>query len=199
MRVTVADATLKQLFGLDRPEAAAAIRASLLERKAVEGLRKEAARAPGVRQSALADAAADKVPDLLNGKVISILTGAWTKYELLKKYADRREYPPEEIVLLPLAEHTVKSDHHPYVEVLANGRPVGQVTFDVTVSLKLESLESKLQDGKIKAVIEGTVQGDGEISFSGVTLVKKELEPITVHASINLGEGISLRKLATAG
>lgn len=197
--MTLADATLQQLFGLDRPEAAATIRAGLQEERATEGLRKEAADAPGVHQTALAEAAAEKVPDLLNVKVMSILTGAWTKYELLKKYADRREYPPEEIVLLPLAEHTVKSDHHPYVEVLVNGRPVGQVTFDVTVSLKLESFELKLQDGKIKAVNAGTVQGVGEISFYGVTLVKKELEPITVHASINLGEGISLRKLAAAG
>jgi hypothetical protein len=197
--VTLADATLQQLFGLDRPEAAAAIRAGLHEEKADEGLRKEAAKAPGVHQTALAETAADKLPDLLNVKVISILTGAWTKYELLKKYADRREYPPEETVLLPLAEHTVKSEHHPYVEILVNGRPVGKITFDVTVSLKLESFELKLQDGKIKAVNAGTVQGSGEISFYGVTLIKKEIEPVTVHASINLGDGIPLRKLAAAG
>jgi hypothetical protein len=197
--VTLADATLQQLFGLDRPEAAAAIRAGLQEQKADEGLGKEAAKAPGVHQSSLAETAADKLPDLLNVKVISMLTGAWTKYELLKKYADRREYPPEETVLLPLAEHTVKSEHHPCVEILVNGRPVGKITFDVTVSLKLESFELKLQDGKIKAIDAGTVQGSGEISFYGVTLIKKELEPVTVHASINLGDGIPLRKLAAAG
>jgi hypothetical protein len=197
--VTLADATLQQLFGLDKPGAAACIRAGLEEEKAREGLRKEAAKAPGVHQTALAETAADKVPDLLNVKVIGILAGAWTKYELLKKYADRRDYPPEEIVLLPLAQHTVKSEHHPCIEILLNGSPVGKITFDVTVSLKLESFELKLQDGKIKAVDAGTVQGSGEISFYGVTLVKKELEPVTVHASIDLGDGISLRKLAAAG
>ena len=197
--MTLADATLQQLFGLDKPGAAVAIRAGLQEEMASEGLRNEAPKAPGVHQTALAEAAADKVPDLLNVKVMSILTGAWTKYELLKKYADRREYPPEEVVLLPLSEHTVKSDHHPYIEILANGRPVGKITFDVTVSLKLESFELKLQDGKIKAVNAGTVQGSGEISFYGVTLIKKDLQPVTVRASINLGDGISLRKLAAAG
>ncbi len=197
--MTLADATLQQLFGLDTPGAVASIRAGLHEEKAKEGLSIEAAKSPGLQESTLAEAAADKFPDLLNVKVMSILAGAWAKYELLKRYADRREYPPEEIVLLPLAEHTVKSEHHPYIEILLNGSPVGKIIFDVIVALKLESFELKLQDGKIKAVTAGTVQGSGEISFYGVTLVKKDFQPVTVPASINLGDGIPLRRLAAAG
>ena len=66
---------------------------------------------------------------------------------------------------MPLAEHTAKSEHHPYVEILLKEQPVGQIVFDLEFSLALEGFVLKIQDGTIREIHTGS--GKGECSLSG--------------------------------
>lgn len=55
--------------------------------------------------------------DLLDLNVIDALVEAWKKYVEIKEYSDPKKYKPSEEILVPLATHTVKSEHNPYVPI----------------------------------------------------------------------------------
>jgi hypothetical protein len=195
-----ADITLKELFALDAEKIAANAKSALAASQGTallkEKLLKEVKRVPW---PSVGDAILGKVGDLLDIKLVDVLVLAWKKYRLLAKYADRDRYSPDEVVLVPLATHTVTAEQHPYIEILVREQPLGKIVFDVSLSLMLEGFVLKIQDGKIKAIQTGSWQGKGTIALEKETLVEKDLGPVTLPGSIDLGEGISLRGSPATG
>lgn len=133
-----------------------------------------------------------KVGDLLNISVIDIMVKAWNKYRELLKYTDKEKYPPDVSVLVPLAEHTIKSEHKPYVEILINEKPVGRVDFNINISLTLKGIVLKIQDGKIKEIKTGSCKGKGNVKLEDFVIMEKETESISLPGSINLGDGVAI-------
>jgi hypothetical protein len=86
----------------------------------------------------------------------------------------------------------LKVVYSPYLEVLFNGRPLGKVVFDITLSLDLEGFVLTIQNGKIMKVRTGTCQGSGKIEYHDRTLLKKALSKFSLPGTIELKEGISL-------
>lgn len=147
----------------------------------------------GIRWHVVFNEIMKKVGDLLNIGVSDIMVMAWNKYSLLLKYLDREKYSPDETFLVPLAEHTIKSEHHPYIEILINDKTVGKIGFDINISLNLEGIILKIQDGKIKEILTGSCKGKGTISHGDFVISEKSLEPIQLPGSIDLGEGIPIK------
>lgn len=133
-----------------------------------------------------------KLPDLFDIKVVDVLVLAWKKYLLLAKYSDTKGYSPDDIILVPLAEHSLKYQQHPYLEVIVADRPAGRVTFDVTLSFKLKGFVVKVQNARIKAIQTGTCEGKGSIALEEAVLVEKAFSAIPLPGSIDLGDGITL-------
>ena len=133
-----------------------------------------------------------KLGDLLEISIPDILVAAWNKYEILLKYLDREKYPPNESFLVPLAEHCITSEHHPYVEILVNDQPVGKIGFDINVALTLEGIILKIQDGKIKEIFTGTCKGKGTISCDNIVILEKKTESVPLPGAIDLGQGIPI-------
>ncbi len=94
----------------------------------------------------------------------------------------------------PLAEHTVKSEHHPYVEILVNGQSTGRIVFDVSIVLILKGFVLKIQDARIKAVQTGSLQGKGKFSLGDAVLAEKVFDQNPLPGSIDLGEGVALHE-----
>jgi hypothetical protein len=136
----------------------------------------------------------EKVGELFDVDVGLLLVSAWRKYGELKEFADPKKHGPDESILVPLAKHTLKVAYSPYLEVLFNGRPLGKLVFDVTLSFDLEGFVLTIQNGKIMKVRTGSCQGSGKIEYSDHTLLKKALTKFFLPGSIELKEGISLRQ-----
>jgi hypothetical protein len=134
----------------------------------------------------------EKIADILDVSIPGIMVGAWNKYKILVKYADSEKYPPNETFLVPMAEHTVKSEHNPYIEILINGKPVGEINFNITVSLILKGIILKVQGGKVKAINTGTCKGKGTLKCENIVILEKETRSISLPGSIDLGEGIPI-------
>jgi len=186
---------LKQLFALEKkipPSAKTAIQASARTAIVKEKLAAEVRLLPW---GPVCDIIVDKIAELVDIKLVDVLMAAWKKYQLLEKYADRSRYGPEETLLVPLAEHTVKSEHHPYLEILFREHPVGKLVFDVTLELKLQGITLKIQDATIKAIQTGSCQGQGRIKLEDTMLVEKKFEAVALPGAIDLGPGISLHEL----
>ena len=149
--------------------------------------------AKGIKWTAAFNEIIKKIEDLLDINMPDIMVMAWNKYKILLKYTDRKKYSPDETFLVPLAEHTIKSDHHPYLEILINDKEVGKIEFDISIALTLEGIILKIRDGKIREILTGSCKGKGAIKHGDFVIFEKKLEPISLPGSIDLGEGLPIR------
>jgi len=194
--------TLRELFRVDPKEVTARARSGLdLYQTAAEIKESVKREARAIRWPWVRDLVAEKAHDVLNLNVVDVLAEAWKKYAEIEKYADRQKYGPEDSILVPLMEHTVKSKHHPYVEILLHDKPMGRVEFDLDFSLTLAGFVLNIQDGSIREIQTGSAKGEGKLALATVTLFKRETKPLDFPGRIPLGPGIPLRgrgKAATA-
>ncbi len=137
----------------------------------------------------------DKIGDVLNVSIPDIMVMSWNKYRILLKYLDREKYPATETFLVALTEHTIKSEHRPFIEILISDKPVGKIEFNITVFLMLEGVILKIQDGKIKEIRIGTCKGKGTMSCENQIIFRKETEKISFPVLIGLGEGVPIMPL----
>ena len=167
--------------GLEPSESEFSVKASLMKE------------VPQMRWVETVSGVVEKFDDLLNIRITDIMVSAWNKYGVLRKYADKEKYPPNETILVPLAEHTIKSDHQPFIEILKNDRCVAKIEFTVNIVLKLEGIILKLQDGKIKEIRTGDIKGEGTVKYGGFVILNKDAGSLSLPGTIDLGEGVSIQ------
>ncbi len=134
----------------------------------------------------------NKIGDVLDIRMTDILVAAWRKYREIRKYSDSAAYPPGETFLVPLAEHTVRSVHHPGIEILVDEHPVATVELEIEIALRLEGAILRISDGRIKGITTGSCTGKGIIKCEGFTLLERKSEPYRLPGTIDLGEGIPI-------
>jgi hypothetical protein len=135
--------------------------------------------------------ALDRLDALLDIGLSDILAGAWKKCVALQEYADPAKHPPEEVCMLPLTEHVLKSEHHPYLEVLLGEQALGRIDFDLVLMLTLKGVVLRIQDGRIKGIAAGQCKGEGRLACEGVELLKEGVS-FELPGTIDLGEGLQI-------
>ena len=133
-----------------------------------------------------------QVSELLNIDVGTILGSAWSKYEEFLEYRDQEKYPPEEIVLVPLAEHTIISEHAPCLRPQINKVSLGEIKFDISLELALKGVILKIQNGKIMEATLGSCEGKGSVKHGDFSILERQTEPFSVPGSLSLGEGLAI-------
>jgi hypothetical protein len=126
---------------------------------------------------------------LLDIDGVGILVGAWNKARELRKYRDPVKYPPEDVVVVPLAKHKVESKHRPYLELSVDGQAVGRLQFDVDLVLTLEGVELTIQGGRIRQIKTGKAVGVGTLKCGGAVLHSLDRKLASLPGVIDLGEG----------
>jgi hypothetical protein len=184
--------TLRELFEVDPNELSARVGSGLDGQHVADKVRQEVAKeASSIRWQWVRDAVAAKSQTLLDMNVVEVLVSSWKKYMEIQQYADLKKHGHEEI-LTPLATHTLKSEHHPFVQILLKEHEVGRVTFDLDFSLNLEGFVLKIQDARILEILTGSVTGEGTLSLAAVSLWDQKLKPLRFPGSLSLGQGIAL-------
>lgn len=135
----------------------------------------------------------EKFDELLNIRITDIMVSAWNKYRALREYSNKEKYSPNETILVPLAEHTIASEHHPFIEILKNDRRIAKIEFTVNIVLKLEGCILKLQDGKIKEIRTGNIKGKGTVKYGKAVILNRDIASISLPGSIDLGEGVAIQ------
>lgn len=133
-----------------------------------------------------------KTGDLLDTTVPEIAAAAWGKYQILRRYSDTKKYPPGETVVVPLATHTIRSVHQPYVEILVGDEPVGKVHFAIDLEVTLEGVLLSIRGGKIVEMRVGSCQAKGSVSCEGAVVAERETKSWLLPGTISLGDGISI-------
>jgi hypothetical protein len=191
--MTDATLTLGELFEVDPHELCTRVGSGIDVHHAADSARQAIAKeASSIRWPWVRDAVAEKSRDVLDLNVVDVLVAGWKRYMDIEQYADQNKYGHEEI-LAPLATHTLRSQHHPYLQILLKEREVDRVTFDLDFSLNLEGFVLKIRDARIVEILTGSGTGEGALSVKQVSLWDRELKPVRFPGHLSLGQGILLR------
>jgi hypothetical protein len=121
---------------------------------------------------------AEKVWELFGIPVPDILIAGWKKAEAIEKLLEESRAAPKQEMEIGLAEHTMKSEFHPYIEVRIGKLPPKKTEFTVELSFKLKTFVLKVQKGSIKELQAGECEVEGAIKYEDLTIAERKLEPI---------------------
>jgi hypothetical protein len=184
--------TINDFFGLKKKKLSkklsSAIESSTKIVNAQENVLKEIA---GIKWPVALKEIVQRIDEILSVSIVDIMVRAWDKSRILIKYLDKKKYG-NETILVPLAEHTIKSTHHPYIELLINDKSVGKLNFNINLSIMLKGIILKIQNGKITEIMIGSCQGNGNIKCEGFLLAEKKLKSIKLPYAINFADGVAI-------
>lgn len=126
------------------------------------------------------------ITSLFQVSLLDVLLGGWEKYRDVVKSIEASRKTPKDPVLQSLATHTVKSTHHPYVELFKDEQPVGQVKFDLTASIKVEGLTLQILNGEVSEILAGSCKGTVQLALDGHVLTEGSTQQIQLPGSIPL-------------
>lgn len=119
---------------------------------------------------------ADKLKDALDVGIDEILTSAWSQHRDLVDDLEKSRQHRGETMLVPLADHTIRSTHHPSVEVTLNDRRVAAFKFNANLMMRIRDAVLKIESGEVVGVESGAWQGVGQLKCGPVTLVEHETQ-----------------------
>lgn len=151
-----------------------------------------ATEAPGLAWAGAFDKVVAGIPKLFQVSTTDIMVKAWNNFRILFKYLNREHYPPDEVIYLELGEHTVKSEHHPHIEIILNGKTIKKIPFHILITLTFKEVTLKIQDGKIKEITPIGCEGKGVCKLGEFVLLERKTGPVPFPASIDLGDGIPI-------
>ena len=187
------DATFKTLFSIEVSDLPSIISSVMESEGLLAALKGQLLnQAAQIQWDAILSEVADRFSDLLDMSLEDIMAAAWNKYELLAEYADQTRDSPQESILVPLAEHTLESEHHPSIEVLVDDRSILQLTFAIDLTLTLQGVVLKIQNGKIREIRPGEASGEGSIKCGESVIVSQEFDSASLPGSIRLDPGLEI-------
>ena len=138
----------------------------------------------GIKWTAAMPDLAPKICELLDIKIPNILVAAWKKAEELQATLEKSRSAPEEVSYLQLAEHTIKSEHKPSIDMKIKSATVKKIELLVQLGFNLKGFVLKIQDGAIREMQTGHCEVKGTIKYGDLTIAEKKLEPIKLPLSI---------------
>jgi hypothetical protein len=144
-----------------------------------------------IKWDTLEDVLADKVLEMLDVPLLGVLLSGWKKYREVKELANSDAHSKKQKV--SLAQHTLTSEHHPYLEIRLKGVPVETLNFTVIAKLVLDGFLLTIQDRRITAVQTGSVRGQGSLALESTVILERDFGSIELPGTIKLGEGIPVQ------
>lgn len=151
---------------------------------------------PGFGWNLVKNKLGDAFREMLDIKMVDIFCHAFILLPELQDWLDRDQYPPGKIFHKELANITIRSEHHPKLEILLKQQRVAELTFDVELKLKLNGFVLKIQDGRIREIATGTCQGVGTIACRGQELASETTPKYQLPGNMVLEPGIQIPRLA---
>ena len=133
-----------------------------------------------VDRRAMTNAVADKLKDALDVSIQEILLSAWSQHRDLANDLEASQKAKGETILVPLADHTIRSTHHPAVEVIINDRRVATFKFNANLMMRIQGAVLKVETGEVVGVEAGAWHGVGQLKCGPVTLVEHETKEFSL-------------------
>lgn len=128
---------------------------------------------------------AEKLKDALDVGINQILLSAWAQHKDLINDLERSRQLKGETILVPLADHTIRSTHHPAVEVMVSDRRVAAFKFNANLMMRVQKAVLKVEAGEVVGVEGGAWHGVGQLKCGPVTLVEHETQEFALPRSLH--------------
>jgi hypothetical protein len=141
---------------------------------------------PGLPLGPIIDGVSKGLETALDVPISSMLAGAWDRARELRAAMQQTRDSEKDAVLLPLLDHTITSEHRPYVDVVLNGTAIARLVFPLTVIFHLEGIVLRIAKGRIADVLAGQVTIKATLKFAEFVLIEKALPPMTIPGALAL-------------
>ena len=122
--------------------------------------------------------------ELLDVSLMDIIVRAWNSNNLFEKYLDPEKYDPSKPVLISLKKHSITSTHAPRIDINMNGSRLGQIDFEIDLTLTLEGVILELRGGELREIRTGQLVGSGTLKCEKLVLLKRSTGAIDVPGKI---------------
>jgi hypothetical protein len=142
--------------------------------------------------SSVRESVADSLAEALHVSVLATLANGWKHYTMFMDDVRRSRSNPEVEILSAIADHTIHSTLHPYVDVRLAGKTVHEIAFDVSLETTIRGLQLGLKKGEIVSVELGECEWTGKIAVAEVDVLEKKLKKLTLPGHLRLKHGIEI-------
>lgn len=139
----------------------------------------------GANSSAMDNVGA-KIGELFEVPISDIFVASWKSTDAIKQLLEESRKAPDAVTSLELADHTIKSQHHPHIEVKTRSASTKKIAFSVRLLFKLKGFSLRVQDGAIREMHSGPCEVEGTLEYQGLAVAEKKLAPIKLPATVAL-------------
>jgi hypothetical protein len=129
------------------------------------------------------------IEELLNIPVTDIFVKSWKETDAIKDLLAESRKSPVAVTNVELADHTIKSQHRPHIEVRRKKATSKKIEFTVRLVFKLHGFSVRIQNGHIKEIRTGPCEMQGTLQYQGLAVVEQKNGPIILPQVIALDEG----------
>ncbi|HKO62428.1 MAG TPA: hypothetical protein VJV03_14790 [Pyrinomonadaceae bacterium] len=142
---------------------------------------------PDTKSSTMDDIGA-RIEQLLEIPLRDIFVASWKETDAIKDLLAESRTAPAAITNVELADHSIKSLHHPHIEVRQKKATSKKIEFTLRLLFKLQGFRLRIQNGLIKEVRSGRCEMQGTLEYQGLTVAEQKNVPISLPAVIATGD-----------
>jgi hypothetical protein len=188
--VLTEDLSLGDLFGvLSGDEEEGDLKAGLGAEELSE-LRKKVPKA--ISWSSVQESVADSLAEAMHVSVLGTLANGWKHYKEFMEDVRRSRSNPEVEIVSAIADHSIHSKLHPYVDVRLGGKTVHEIAFEVSLVTTIKGLLLGLKKGEIVSVEMGDCEWTGKIAVAEVDVLERKLKRLALPGHLRLKRGIEI-------
>ena len=186
--VLTEDLSLGDLFAVMTGEAAEGDLKAGLDAKELSELRKKVPTA--ISWSSVQESVADSLAEAMHVSVLATLANGWKHYTMFMEDVRRSRSNPEVEIVSAIADHSIHSTLHPFVDVRLGGKTVHEIAFDVSLVTTIRGLLLGLKKGEIVSVEMGDCEWTGKIAVAEVDVLERKLKKLALPGHLRLKRGI---------
>ena len=188
--VLTEDLSLGDLFAVVTGEEAEGDLKAGLDAKELSELRKKVPTA--ISWSSVQESVADSLGEAMHVSVLATLANGWKHYTMFMEDVRRSRSNPEVEIVSAIADHSIHSTLHPFVDVRLGGKTVHEIAFDVSLVTTIRGLLLGLKKGEIVSVEMGDCEWTGKISVAEVEVLERKLKKLMLPGHLRLKRGIAI-------
>ena len=188
--VLTEDLSISDLFGVCTGEEAEGDLKAGLGAEELSELRKKVPKT--ISWSSVQESVTDSLGEAMHVSVLATLANGWKHYTMFMEDVRRSRSNPEVEIVSAIADHSIHSTLHPFVDVRLGGKTVHEIAFDVSLVTTIRGLLLGLKKGEIVSVELGDCEWTGKIAVAEVEVLERKLKKLALPGHLRLKRGIEV-------
>lgn len=177
------------LFG--DADSAAQVLATLRANNVVPSLAAHVAQLPGDMQLAIHEESARLSTGLFEVTTLTLLLQGWREHEALQDAARRTLAAPGATATVELADHVVRQEYRPSLDIHVDAWPPVTIMFTVTIEFDIKALVAVVREGRLSALRSGGCDVTATLAVQGIDAVRRDTH-LDLALVVPLGDGFAL-------